>query len=101
MIYCCVADPHHYNANPDPSFYVSADRHHCDADPDASFLCYADSHHFMRIAYLDPSCHLNADPDPFFHQMPNSFVYRVTDPTGHHFEPLKVLIWIGSLQLYC
>jgi hypothetical protein len=43
-----VADPHHFNADPNPAF-------HLNADPDSAFHLNADP---------DPAFHFNADPDP-------------------------------------
>ncbi len=47
-----VADPHHFDADPDPAF-------HFDADPGFIFHCDADLD-------LDPTIHFDADPDPSF-----------------------------------
>jgi hypothetical protein len=41
-----VADPHHFDADPNPAFYFNADRDpafHFNADPDPAFHFYADS----------------------------------------------------------
>jgi hypothetical protein len=45
-----IADLHHFNADPDPPFYVNA-------DPDPPFYFNADS---------DPAFLFHADPDPAF-----------------------------------
>jgi hypothetical protein len=45
-----IADPHHFDAVPDPAC-------HFDADPDPA--CHFD-------ADPDPACHFDVDPDPSF-----------------------------------
>jgi hypothetical protein len=45
-----VADPHHFDADPD---------FHFDADPDSTFLFEAEA---------DPTFHLDTDPDPAHHK---------------------------------
>jgi hypothetical protein len=52
-----VADPHHFDADPDPAFYS-------DADPDPTF-------HFGAEPYPDPTCQLDADPDSTTHFFPD------------------------------
>jgi hypothetical protein len=54
-----VADPHHFNADPDPAFHLNAD--------------------------LDPACHFNADPDPAPHHRDGNLSHW---SIGFHFEPL-------------
>jgi hypothetical protein len=54
-----VADPHHFNADPDPAFHFNAD-----PDPAFHFNVYPDPA-FLLDADLDPALHFNADPDPF------------------------------------
>ena len=49
-----VADPHHLNADPDPSFYFNAL-----TEPDPAF-------HFNGDSVPDPFFHTNANPDPNF-----------------------------------
>jgi hypothetical protein len=68
-----VADPHHFNADPDPTC-------HCDADPDPRFQIKAQHLEIglkkTHIPYilachlqidLDPAYHFDADPDSTFH----------------------------------
>ncbi len=45
-----VADPHNFDADPDP---YSA----CQLDPDTDPVCHLDSD-------TDPACHFDTDPDP-------------------------------------
>jgi hypothetical protein len=50
-----VADPNHFNADPDPVF-------HCNSDPDPAFHCNADQvppDHFSADPYPDPAPHNN------------------------------------------
>jgi hypothetical protein len=65
------ADPHHFNADPDPDF-------HYNVDPDPAFHYNVDP---------DPDCHFNVDPDPDFHfnvdPDPDSYFNVDPDPDFH------------------
>ncbi len=64
-----VADPHHFNADPDP------DLHHFNTDPDPSFIFNADPDpNFHFDADPDPTFNFNADPNPAPH--PRPLIYR-------------------------
>ncbi len=54
------ADPHHFNADPDPVFHFNADPDpfHSNANPDP----------FHSNANQDPAFHFDADADPDPHQ---------------------------------
>jgi hypothetical protein len=56
-----AADPHHFNADPDPAFtgYINAD-----PEPEKKLGKVADPHHFNADLYPDPAFHFNADPHP-------------------------------------
>ena len=71
VLYFSVADPHHFDADPDPAF-------HFDADPD-----------------LDPTLHVDADPDPTFYfdadPDPTSLFDTDPDPPRLQNELLRLL----------
>ncbi len=79
-----VADPHHFNADPDPAIHFNADpdpAFHFNADPDPSF-------HF-NAADPDPAFHFNADPDLAFHFSADSdpaFYFNVDSDLAFHFS---------------
>jgi hypothetical protein len=56
-----IADPHHFNADPDPAFHI-------DADP-------------------DPASHFNEDPNPASLQVMGNCDFWYIEPPGLHFEP--------------
>jgi hypothetical protein len=69
-----VADPHHGDADQDPSFQF-------DADPYPTFLVGAD-------AYPDPTSHSDADPDPAPNQSDVNLRPLVYRPSTAHFLSL-------------
>ncbi len=70
IIWCSVADPHHIDADPDPTFHFDVDPDpacHFGADPDPAFHFDADpdpAFHFDADPDPDPNFHFDADPDP-------------------------------------
>jgi hypothetical protein len=66
-----VADPHHHDADPDPTF-------HFNADPDPAFHLTADP---------DPTFHFDADPDTafYFHADPDQIFHVYADPDPQHY----------------
>jgi hypothetical protein len=82
-----VADPHHFNADPDLAFHFNADPHHFNEDPDPAFRFNADPHHFN--ADPDPAFHFNADPySAPLKTVMEICVYWSKDPLGLHFFSL-------------
>jgi len=76
---CSVADPHHLDADPDPSCLFDPDPApacHFDADPDPTFHFDADPESFLQIKAQNLekvfkqahiillACHLEIDADP-------------------------------------
>ncbi len=75
-----VADPHHFNADPDPAFHFNADpdlAFHFNADPDPAF-------HFNEDP--DPLFHFNLEPDPAFHLMHIGIQLSTLVPVGSSYS---------------
>ncbi len=72
FIWAVFSDPHHLDADLDPTF-------HFDADSDPDFHLYADP---------DLAFHFDADPDPaiYFHADPDTNFYFDVDPDPPHYS---------------
>jgi hypothetical protein len=77
----CRAEPHHFNADTDPSF-------HFNADPDPTFNFNADAGRILQLFKgMNICAHWSTDPPGFYFEPPHLQGER----PGLHFDSLKLL----------